>query len=60
MLAKCIFGHKNALCQSVAKYFFLKCQGGRVVFQRGFWLLPVAFLFHGKTLDGEVHSFVVV
>ena len=31
-----------------------------MVFQRGFRILPVAFLCHGKTLDGVVHSVVVV
>ena len=42
MPAKCIFGHKNALCQSVAD--------GRVDFQRGFQLVPAcgALLYHGK------------
>ena len=30
MLAKCIFGHKNALCQPVSPTVFVDCRGGRV------------------------------
>ena len=34
MLAKCIFGHKNTLCQPVSRtVLFLECRGGWVSFQ---------------------------
>ena len=33
MLVKCIFGHKNALCQPVSPTISLECQGGWAAFQ---------------------------
>ena len=30
MLARCIFGHKNALCLPVSPIVFVDCRGGRV------------------------------
>ena len=59
MLAKCIFGHKNTLCQPVSRTFlFLECRGGWASFQCK--ILATACLcavpFHGKPHYGAVHS----
>ena len=63
MLAKCIFGHKNTLCQPVSRTFlFLECRGGWASFQCK--ILATACLcavpFHGKPHYGTVHSVSMV
>ena len=59
MSAKCIFVHKNALCQSVADYFFLIVGMGGWISSVDFGYCMSAFCFIVKHL-AVMNRFVVV